>query len=74
MFFQAEKLELALADRNREVHNLRVEVHERRRAQHKLRLGQHWFSEEGMSLSMGSLAVSITYLITVVVDIKVQTV
>ncbi|KAJ9576858.1 hypothetical protein L9F63_006557 [Diploptera punctata] len=45
----AEKLEVALADRNREVHNLRVELNERRRAQHRVRLGQQWFSEEGIA-------------------------
>ncbi|KAJ4434061.1 hypothetical protein ANN_16380 [Periplaneta americana] len=52
----AEKLELALAERSREVYNLRFQLQDRRHRQHKLRSGQHWFSEEGMSVSMGSLA------------------
>lgn len=55
---QAEKLEVALAERNREVHNLRLELQDRRHKHHKLRAGHHWFSEEGMSASMGSLTVS----------------
>ena len=55
---QAEKLELALAERSREVHNLRLELQDRRHKHRKMRAGQHWFSEEGMSVSMGSLAVS----------------
>ncbi|PNF34572.1 hypothetical protein B7P43_G10638 [Cryptotermes secundus] len=51
----AEKLEVALAERNREVHNLRLELQDRRHKHHKLRAGHHWFSEEVMSASMGSL-------------------
>jgi hypothetical protein len=55
---QAEKLEESLAERSREVHNLRLELQDRHHKQRKMRAGLHWVSEEGISVSMGSLAVS----------------
>jgi hypothetical protein len=60
-YFQAEKLEVALTERNREVHNLRLEVQNRPHKQHTRRTGHHWFSEQGISASMGSLQVSVLW-------------
>nr|CAD7607966.1 unnamed protein product [Timema genevievae] len=52
----AEKLQVALTERNKELTSLRFQLRGHRRKQlPKFRCGHYWFSEEGMSASLGSL-------------------